>query len=96
MNIFKAIGIMLGSATNATVKALHAVETIAETVDEGAGIALDATKQMRKEQQAELASLEAELNKAAQGKPEETTDSHSESATSSPSDSSSAKPQAKS
>lgn len=92
MNIFKAIGIMLGSATNATVKALHAVETIAETVDEGAGIALDATKQMRKEQQAELVKLEADLNSAAQGKPEETI----ESATSSPSDSSSAKPQAKS
>ena len=92
MNIFKAIGIMLGSATNATVKALHAVETIAETVDEGAGIALDATKQMRKEQQAELAKLEADLNSAAQGKPEETTSSHSDSAT----DSSSAKPQAKS
>lgn len=92
MNIFKAIGIMLGSATNATVKALHAVETIAETVDEGAGIALDATKQMRKEQQAELAKLEAQLNTAAQGKSEETTDSDSGSAT----DSSSAKTQAKS
>lgn len=64
MNIFKAIGVVTESIVNVIIKGSHALETVAEATDEAAGIVLDATKQMREEQQAELAKLKRSNTRA--------------------------------
>lgn len=64
MNIFKAIGTVLNSATATIVEVGAACETTARTVNKTVGMAEDAVDAMRKEQQRELAAIQKQLDEA--------------------------------
>lgn len=61
MNVFKAIGTVLESATNATVELCAATETACRTVNKTVGMAEDAVDAMRAEQRKELEAMLKEL-----------------------------------